>query len=84
MQRYPWLKSLNYQPKIESSQQKALKRIKLFYLKGAAVFDHKTSITIRVYRLVDKDLDFFRSLEGMYTDIEIKRSDKGLIVIMNF
>jgi hypothetical protein len=68
----------------ESLQEKVLKKVKKFYLKGATIRNQKNCIKVNAFVLVDKDLEFFKSIEGMYTDILIKRSGLGLVVILNF
>jgi hypothetical protein len=65
-------------------QEKALRMIKKFFLEGASVRNQEDCIKINVFVLVDRDLEFFKELEGMYRDIMIKRSGRGLVVILNF
>lgn len=65
-------------------QQIALVKIKKFFLGGASVRNQENCIKINVFVLVDKDLEFFKYLEGLYTNILIKRSGRGLVVILNF
>lgn len=65
-------------------QEKVLQKVKKFYLEGASIRNQLNCIKINAYVLVDKDLEFFKSIEGMYSNIEIKRSGKGLVIILNF
>ncbi|RUP42178.1 MAG: hypothetical protein EKK63_02455 [Acinetobacter sp.] len=65
-------------------QEKALQKIKKFYLQGASIRNQEKCIKINAFVLVDRDLEFFKEIEGMYTSIEIKRSGKGLAVILKF
>jgi len=65
-------------------QEKALRKIKKFFLEGASIRNQENCIKINVFVLVDKDLEFFKEIEGMYRDILIKRSGTGLVVILNF
>jgi len=65
-------------------QEKALQKVKKFFLEGASIRNQENCIKINVFVLVDKDLEFFKEIEGMYRDILIKRSGKGLVVILNF
>ena len=69
---------------VETLQEKVLKKVKKFYLEGASIFNQKDCIKIRAFVLVDKDLEFFKEIEGMYKSILIKRSGTGLVVILNF
>ena len=69
---------------IETLQEQVLKKVKKFYLEGASIRNQKDCIKINAYVLIDKDLEFFKELEGMYTHIEIKRSGTGLVVILKF
>jgi len=65
-------------------QEKVLNKVKKFFLEGASIRNQENCIKINVFVLVDKDLEFFKEIEGMYRDILIKRSGKGLVVILNF
>jgi hypothetical protein len=65
-------------------QEKVLQKVKKFYLDGASIYSKTNCIKINAFVLIDKDLEFFKELEGMYTDITIKRSGNGLVIILNF
>lgn len=65
-------------------QEKVLKMLKKFYREGASIRNQPDCIKVNAFVLVDKDLEFFKEIEGMYKDILIKRSGLGLVVILNF
>lgn len=65
-------------------QEKVLQKVKKFYLQGASIRNQTDCIKINAFVLVEKDLEFFKELEGMYKGIMIKRSGNGLVVILNF
>ena len=65
-------------------QEKVLRKLKKFFLEGASIRNQTNCIKINAFVLVDADIEFFKELEGMYRDIMIKRSGKGLVVILNF
>lgn len=68
----------------DNLQDKAFEKIKKFYFSSATIRSQPGWIKINAYVLVDKDLEFFKELEGMYKNIMIKRSGTGLVVILNF
>lgn len=65
-------------------QEKVLQKVKKFYLEGASIRNQTNCIKINAFVLVDADIEFFKEIEGMYSNIEIKRSGKGLVVILKF
>ena len=65
-------------------QEKVLQKVKKFYLQGASIRNQPDCIKINAFVLVEKDLEFFKDLEGMYRGIMIKRSGNGLVIILNF
>jgi|LakMenEpi03Aug12_release.lakeMendotaPanAssembly.Ray.scaffolds.fasta_scaffold1941521_2 hypothetical protein len=65
-------------------QEKVLQKVKKFYLQGASIRNQENCIKINAFVLVDKDLEFFKEIEGMYNSIMIKRSGNGVVVILNF
>ena len=67
-----------------SLQERVLHKLKKHFLLGAYVYNKENHLKVHVFQLVDKDLEFFKEIEGMYSTILIKRSGAGLIVILNF
>jgi hypothetical protein len=65
-------------------QEKVLQKVKKFYLQGASIRNQENCIKINAFVLVDKDLEFFKEIEGMYNSIMIKRSGNGVVVILKF
>jgi hypothetical protein len=65
-------------------QEQVLRKLKKFYLQGAYIYNKENHIKVHVFQLMDKDLEFLKEIEGMYSTILIKRSGAGLIIILNF
>lgn len=70
---------------IRSLQEKTLTKIKRHFGKSASSLRNETNcIRLNTKVLIDKDIEFFKEIEGMYKEIQIKRSGMGIVTILNF
>ncbi len=51
---------------------------------SATIIKQPTCLKIKTKVLVDTDVNLLHDLEGLYANITIKRSDLGLLTILNF
>lgn len=59
-------------------------KLKKHFGGSATILRQETCLKIKSKVLVDKDLEMFETIKLAYSDITIKRSDLGLLTILNF
>jgi len=60
------------------------KQLKKHFGYSATIIKQSNCLKIKTKVLVDSDLQLFHNLEGMYSNAMIKRSDLGLLTVINF
>ena len=70
---------------VRSLQEIVLAKIKRYFGQSASsIRNEKDCIRLYTKELIDADLEFFKSIEGMYKEILIKRSNIWIVTILNF
>ena len=64
--------------------EKVHKQLRKHFGSSATIIKQSNCLKIKTKVLVDSDLQLFHNLEGMYANAMIKRSDLGLVTIINF
>jgi len=68
----------------ETLQEYSLRVLKKHFGSSATVRNQENVIKVNSLLLVDNDLEALKGIEGMYKNIEIKRSGSGVVIILNF
>lgn len=64
--------------------EKVHKELRKHFGRSATIIKMEHCIKVKTRILIDSDLDIFHNLEGMYANATIKRSDLGLVTILDF
>ena len=84
MQNKKWALMPQKEKPVVSLQDQVLGKLKKFYKTSATIRNQDKTIKINSLILVDRDLEFYKEIEGMYKDITVKRSGVGVVVILKF
>lgn len=64
--------------------EKVHKELRKHFGSSATIIKQERCLKIKTKVLVDSDIQLFHNLEGMYSNAMIKRSDLGLLTVINF
>ncbi len=72
------------QKNAKSLLEKVYNQLRKHFGTSATILKQETCLKIKTKVLVDSDIQLLHELEGMYANAMIKRSDLGLVTIINF
>lgn len=72
------------QTNAKSLLEKVYNQLRKHFGSSATIIKQPMCLKIKTKVLVDSDIQLLHELEGMYANAMIKRSDLGLVTIINF
>ncbi len=70
--------------KKETLQEKCFSTLKKHFGNSAVVTSNEDGIKVKTKHIYDADFEILKSIEGMYKELDITRSDKEVLVIIKF